>query len=88
MPPRPIPSTPAACFEAVRDHVLLPYASSIEAADGRMAQRLSGEALELAARAVPDEWLGPDGREVYVAYLRRRLEEPRGFVEEAERARG
>ena len=75
-------------FEAVRDHVLLPYASSIEAADGRMAQGLSGEALELAARAVPDEWLGPDGRDVYVAYLRRRLEEPRGFVEEAERARG
>jgi len=75
-------------FEAVRDHVLLPYAASIDAADGRVAPRVSGEVLELAASAVPDEWLGPGAREVYVDYLRRRLQEPRGFVAEAERARG
>jgi hypothetical protein len=37
---------------------------------------------------VPDEWLEREGREVYVDYLLRRLEEPRTFVAEAERARG
>jgi hypothetical protein len=75
-------------FEAVHDHVLLPYASSIEDADGRLAPRLDDSVLALAAAAAPDEWLGPGGREVYVDYLGRRLEEPRGFVGEAERARG
>ena len=75
-------------FEAVRDHVLLPYASSIEEADERLARRVSGEALELAVSAVPEDWLAADGRRVYVDYLRRRLEEPRAFVGEAERARG
>ena len=75
-------------FEAVHDHVLLPYASSIEAADERLASRVSGDALGVAVSVVPEEWLGANGRGVYVDYLRRRLEEPRAFVGEAERARG
>ena len=75
-------------FEAVRDHVLLPYASSIEDADRRLAGRVTPELLEDVVEGVPEEWLGSAGRGVYVDYLLRRLEEPRGFVEEAERARG
>jgi HipA-like kinase len=75
-------------FEAVCDHVLLPYASSIEAADARLAARVTPELLETVVEGVPEEWLGPVGRGVYVDYVLRRLEEPRGFVEEAERARG
>jgi hypothetical protein len=75
-------------FEAVRDHVLLPYASSLEAADERLAPRTSDELLDRATSAVPGEWVGPGGREVYVDYLRRRLEAPRRFVAEAEQARG
>ena len=75
-------------FEAVRDHVLLPYASSVEAADERLAPRVTRELLERVAAEVPAEWLGPAGREVYVEYLSRRLEPPRAFVEEAESARG
>jgi hypothetical protein len=74
-------------FEAVRDHVLLPYASSLAAADGGLAPRVRVDVLAAAVAAVPDEWLGPGGGAVYVDYLRRRLEEPRAFVEEAERAR-
>ena len=75
-------------FEAVRDHVLLPYASSIEDADRRLVGRVTPELLEDAISAVPQEWLASGRRGVYVDYLLRRLEEPRGFIEQAERARG
>jgi hypothetical protein len=70
-------------FEPIRDHVLLPFASSIAEADARLAA------------AIPDDWLRaedglPDAdahRRAYVDYLTTRLEAPRAFVEEAERAR-
>jgi hypothetical protein len=75
-------------FEAVRDHVLLPYASSVEEADGRLASRVDAELLDRATAAVPREWLGPGGRDMYVDYVGARLEAPRAFVGEAERARG
>ncbi len=75
-------------FEAVRDHVLVPYASSIEDADRRLAGRVTPELLEEVVAAVPQEWLAPERRGVYVDYLWRRLDEPRGFVDEAARARG
>ena len=75
-------------FEAVRDHVLLPYASSIADADERLAERVERDAVERIVSEIPAEWLGAGGGEVYVNYLSRRLEPPRAFVEEAESARG
>ena len=75
-------------FEAVREHVLLPYASSIAQADARLADRVTRETVEQIVADVPPEWLGPGGGDVYVQYLSQRLEMPRGFVEEAESARG
>jgi len=75
-------------FEAVREHVLLPYASSIAGADERLAARATPEVLAQAVAEVPEEWLGAVDGGIYVDYLRRRLEAPRGFVEEAELARG
>ncbi len=81
------PEHARARFEAVRDHVLLPYASSLVDADRRLAARVSGEVLEQAVAEVPAEWL-TDGTEDYVDYLGRRLEAPREFVDEAEAARG
>ena len=74
-------------FPAIREHVLLPFAGSIEEADARLAQRVTPELLEEIAAAIADEWLDGVDRELYVAYLRGRLEAPRLFVEEAERAR-
>jgi hypothetical protein len=83
-------------FDRVRDHVLLPFAGSISAADGRLAHRLTPEVLEGVARLIPAEWLrSPDGtagdldadRAAYVDYLAARLRDPRPFVEEADRAR-
>jgi hypothetical protein len=72
-------------FPAIRDHVLLPHASSIREADARLAQRLPDPAALVAL--VPEEWLGDSGPEPYVEFLRARLSAPRGFAEEAERVR-
>jgi hypothetical protein len=83
-------------FPKLADHVLLPYASSIAGADARLAPRVSRELLERIVASVPDEWLQggagamdqPDRhRQAYVEYLLARLESPRHFVEDADRAR-
>lgn len=80
-------------FERIREHVLLPFASSIEAADARLAERIDEAILNDIVEAVPEAWLprdqvigGPAAqRRAYVSYLLRRLEAPRPFVEEAAR---
>jgi hypothetical protein len=83
-----LPADPGADrFAAVRDHVLLPYATSIPAADGRLAPKVSPAVLEAVAAEVPVEWVGGPDAAVYVEYLSARLASPRAFVEEAENAR-
>jgi HipA-like protein len=82
-------------FERIRDHVLLPFAGSIEEADGRHAGRIDRAVVADLVDALPDAWMpadpvmggANDQRAAYVRYLLRRLETPRFFVEEAERAR-
>lgn len=82
-------------FERIRDHVLLPFAGSIEEADRRHASRVDRAFLTGLVDALPDTWLptdpragdARDQRAAYIRYLLRRLEAPRTFVEEAERAR-
>ena len=74
-------------FPAIRNHVLLPCAGSIEEADARLAPRLGREVLERVLSSVPDDWFAPRARPEYLEYLRRRLEGPRGFAAEAEAAR-
>jgi hypothetical protein len=68
-------------FAMISQHVLLPAAGSIIEAD----ERLAGKADPAAAAAlVPAAWA--DGQP-YAEFLTRRLEHPRAFAEEAERAR-
>jgi hypothetical protein len=82
-------------FERVRDHVLLPVAGPIADSDERLADRVTRELLEAIVASVPDAWLAPEPglpdpaahRRAYVDYLSHRLETPRSFVEEADRAR-
>jgi hypothetical protein len=74
-------------FPAIAEHVLLPVAGSIVAADERLAARVTDDLLERIAADVPAAWLEGEDRGVYVDYLRRRLQSPRAFVAEAERAR-
>jgi hypothetical protein len=83
-------------FPQVKDHVLLPFADSLEAADARMAALLTPGVVGGIVGHVPDLWLTGDPptgeagpvREAYVAYLLARLEPPRPFLEEAIRAGG
>jgi hypothetical protein len=74
-------------FEAIAEHVLLPFAGSIEDADAELAPQVTEALLRDVAEAVPDEWLDGSSRDAYVEYLSRRVESPRSFVAEAERAR-
>jgi hypothetical protein len=82
-------------FERTSEHVLLPYAGSIEAADERLAGRLSRGLIEGLVDAIPGDWLPDDPlagdaagqRLAYVRYLLTRLENRSAFVAEAERGR-
>jgi hypothetical protein len=82
-------------FPAVRDHVLLPLAAELPAADERLAARLTPEAIRQIVAQVPDAWLAAEPgfanpaevRTAYERYLVQRLAAPRAFAEEAVRAR-
>ena len=82
-------------FTAIRDHVLLPVASRIQAADDELAHRVTAALLEPIVGSVPDVWLEgepafPDlatHRAAYLEYLLTRISAPRAFVEEAIHAR-
>jgi hypothetical protein len=74
-------------FPQIAGHVLLPSADSIVAADKRLAARIDRPLLEAIVGLVPEDWFAGERPETYVEYLARRLQAPRHFVEEAERAR-
>ena len=86
--PEPVADHALTPFPAIAAHVLLPFASSIEAADIRLAPQVTPELLGEIAAAVPSEWLDGEDAQVYVDYLLARLAGRRAFVEEAEQARG
>jgi len=82
-------------FRLVKEHILLPFATSIEAVDQAMTALLTGEVIRRIVDLIPDDWMQEnspfttiaENRQAYVKYLTRRLDEPRPFVEEAIRAR-
>ena len=82
-------------FTLIKQHILLPFASSIETADQAMTGFINEEVIKRVVDLVPDDWMNEhspfttiaENRQAYVEYLTRRLEEPRDFVEEAIRAR-
>ncbi|MES1241162.1 MAG: HipA family kinase [Acidobacteriota bacterium] len=81
-------------FAAVRDHVLLPWASPLEEADRRLRPKLGEDLFREIVGQIPEDWLVPEGssdsptdrRAGYVDFLTRRLMSP-GFLEEAVNAR-
>ncbi len=74
-------------FPQIAEHVLLPGAGSILEADERLSPRVDRALLEQVVGLVPGDWLVGDPAETYVEYLERRLQPPRKFAQEAERAR-
>jgi HipA-like protein len=75
-------------FERIREHVLLPFASSVAAASERLAPRVTDGVLADIVEGIPDAWLADDRRigdadaqrEAYVAYLTARLGARDAFV--------
>lgn len=85
----------ASRFAAIRDHVLLPWASRLEEADRRLRPQLDEALFAGIVEQIPEDWLVPEGspdapadrRAGYVDFLTRRLAAAPGFVEEAVNAR-
>lgn len=74
-------------FAAVRDHVLLSRAGSIEEADARLAPLVDEALVRRLVAEVPEAWLPPQEASLHAEDLLARVRGPRAFVEEAERAR-
>ena len=82
-------------FKPIKDHVLLPVASSLVEADHALKRCLTPESLRSIIDAVPDVWLEDDPlfadpgerRMAYLTYLIDRLAASHIFVEEALHAR-
>ncbi|HUK90641.1 MAG TPA: HipA family kinase [Blastocatellia bacterium] len=82
-------------FPLIKDHVLLRFAKSLPQADEALPHLITRQVLESIVDLIPDEWLisetalgGPDRyRHAYFEYLLARIQPPRAFLEEAQRAR-
>ena len=82
-------------FSAIRSHVLLPWASALDAADAEAHARLNADVFGRILDAVPEAWMAPEGgasdgverRAAYVRYFVDRLAASSSFVEEAKRVR-
>ena len=78
-------------FAPIKDHVLLPLAGDLTAADARLRPLLTEGVLAEVVEDVPEEWLGNENefadvaahRAAYVHFLLARLNGPRGWLQEA-----
>jgi len=80
-------------FTAIKDHVLLRFATRLEEEDERLAHLLTADAIDAVVSLVPDTWIGEAeaaaaaARFAYRQYLLERLLPPRTFLDEARRVR-
>jgi hypothetical protein len=72
-------------FTRVKDHILLPFAASLDESDARLSRLITPRLLEDVVALIPKSWLDVD-RDAYSNYLQRRLELRHAFVHEAIRA--
>ena len=78
-------------FAPIKDHVLLPVATDLLAADARLRPLLTEEIIGAIVADLPEEWLGNEEefadlaahRAAYVYYLLARLHGPREWLQEA-----
>jgi hypothetical protein len=81
-------------FPAIKDHVLLRFASALEEVDSKITEQLTPDLIHSIVALIPDNWLvdapfseSSQYRDAYTQYLLKRLEPPHVFLEEAIRAR-
>jgi HipA-like protein len=79
-------------LDTIADHVMLPFAASLDAAHARLAPLVTEPLLRAIAGLVPGEWLLPQPiagdsatqRDAYVAYLLERVATPAALVDAIE----
>ncbi|GAB4011125.1 hypothetical protein GCM10028808_23810 [Spirosoma migulaei] len=82
-------------FAPIKDHVLLPQATELDAVDAEFHQLLTANHIQNIVSLVPDEWLANNGvaesaseqREVYARFLVDRLAASEIFVNAAKEAK-
>jgi hypothetical protein len=82
-------------FRQIADHVLLRWATELPAIDAELAALLTPEAVARIVDMIPESWLADEprfadakeNRAAYREYLAERLESPRQWMEDADRAR-
>lgn len=82
-------------FAMIKDHVLLPTAGFLSKVDAQMKALITPELIWDVVSQVPEAWLlasrdaetAEEAREVYVAFLTKRLENSQVFLNQAEDAR-
>jgi hypothetical protein len=83
-------------FPQVKDHVLLPQATELEAVDAAFRAILSAGRIRTILSAIPDEWLtdvespfasADEHRQAYALFLETRLAHSEVFVKAAQHAR-
>lgn len=84
--PEPLIRQATRTFPAISDHVLLARAGSIAEADARLAPRLTSAVIAEVTAQIPAAW-ATEPPAAYADFLLARLQAPRSFAEEAERAR-
>jgi hypothetical protein len=82
-------------FKPIKDHVLLPWASELDAVDQSFRSILTPDRIHAIVSLIPDEWLMHDPvevpviekRTIYQQFLNTRLSISNTFVKEAQHAR-
>lgn len=82
-------------LDTVVDHVMLPFAASLDAAQARLSPLVTEPLLRAVVELVPDEWLlphpiaggGAAQRDAYVVYLLERVATPAALVDAIESLR-
>jgi hypothetical protein len=81
-------------FEKIKDHVLLPLATELDAANATSISLLTPEKIRAIVSLIPEEWLTEEGfhsaedhRNAYVQFLENRIAHADYFVNEARHAR-
>lgn len=82
-------------FFLIKEHVLLPFASELEAVDTEYRKVLTSGQIRSIVAMIPDEWLDDENtfktkqayRDAYAVFLETRIANSENFVNEAQNAR-
>ncbi|HMI04036.1 MAG TPA: HipA family kinase [Pedobacter sp.] len=82
-------------FALVKDHVLLPFATELEAVDQEFKGILNDQLIDAIVALIPEDWLSlepeeesaEERRQIYAEFLKLRVTHSQIFVKEAQHAR-